>query len=235
MIENLNEVDADVVFVKNIDNVVSEKDVEIIAFQKKVLAGKLLQLQDKIFAFVETLQQGNVADETLAEAQSFLQKELKITDIPTNRDTLLTVLNRPIRVCGVVKNTGAPGGGPFRIAHKDGTTSLQIVETAQIDMQDKSQRVLVDQATHFNPVDLVCGPRNYKGEKFDLLKFSDPEAGFISLKSHQGKSLKALELPGLWNGAMANWTTVFVEVPLITFNPVKTVNDLLQPEHQPLK
>jgi hypothetical protein len=145
----------------------------------------------------------------------------------------LKILERPIRVCGVVENTGAPGGGPFLIKDKNGNLSYQIVEMSQIDTNNSQQKGLVEKATHFNPVDLVCGVRNYKGEKFDLLNFSDPDLGFISNKSYNGKDIKALELPGLWNGAMANWNTVFVEVPLITFNPVKTVNDLLNKEHQP--
>lgn len=232
LIENLNEVDADIIFIKNIDNVISAQYVEGIAFQKKMLAGKLLELQEKIFEFIKQLQTAKVSEERLNIIAEFLQKELGIQNIQKDKKAILDILERPIRVCGVVKNTGAPGGGPFRII-KDGKTSLQIVESAQIDMNNEQQKDLATKATHFNPVDLVCGVRNWKGEKFDLMKFTDPDAGFISLKSHLGKPLKALELPGLWNGAMANWNTVFVEVPLITFNPVKTVNDLLNKEHQP--
>ncbi len=233
LLENLNEVDADIVFIKNIDNVVSQNYVEIIAFQKKVLAGKLISLQRKIFGFVEKLQSEKVSEEILTEAATFISEELFIKNTPIYKETILAILERPTRVCGVVENTGAPGGGPFLIKDKNGNLSYQIVEMSQIDIENPQQKALVEKATHFNPVDLVCGVRNYKGEKFNLLQFSDPDAGFISNKSYNGKPIKALELPGLWNGAMANWNTVFVEVPQITFNPVKTVNDLLNPVHQP--
>ncbi|HLW39116.1 MAG TPA: DUF4301 family protein, partial [Brumimicrobium sp.] len=147
--------------------------------------------------------------------------------------SLLKILERPIRVCGVVPNTGAPGGGPFLIKDKNGNISFQIVEMSQIDLSNPQQKNMVDKATHFNPVDLACGVRDYKGKKFNLLMFADEDSGFISKKSYHGETIKALERPGLWNGAMANWNTVFVEVPLITFNPVKTVNDLLNDTHQP--
>ncbi|MGO3184000.1 MAG: DUF4301 family protein [Aequorivita sp.] len=233
LLQNLNDVDADIVFIKNIDNVVSESYVETIAFQKKVLAGKLISLQQKIFGFVEKLHSENLSEETLREITSFIFEELNIQNISVEKEILLEILERPIRICGVVENTGAPGGGPFLVKDRNGNLSYQIVEMSQIDIQNPKQKDLVDKATHFNPVDLVCGLRNYKGEKFNLLEFSDPDTGFISNKSYHGKSIKALELPGLWNGAMANWNTVFVEVPLITFNPVKTVNDLLNKVHQP--
>lgn len=233
LLENLNEVNADIIFIKNIDNVVSQNYVETIAFQKKVLAGKLISLQQEIFEFVEELHSPNSSEETLNDAALFISKELHIKNTPINKEAILKILERPIRVCGVVENTGAPGGGPFLIKEKNGNLSYQIVEMSQIDKSSAQQSALAEKATHFNPVDLVCGVRNYKGEKFDLLQFSDPDAGFISHKSYNGKDIKALELPGLWNGAMANWNTFFVEVPLITFNPVKTVNDLLNKEHQP--
>lgn len=232
LLENLNETDADIIFIKNIDNVVSEKYIETVAFQKKVLAGKLITLQQKIFNFVEKLKVENPSEESLNGASDFISQELNIKEISNNKEALLKILERPIRICGVVENTGAPGGGPFVIKHQDGAISYQIVEMSQIDINNPDQKALVDRATHFNPVDLVCGVRNYKGEKFDLLAFADPDAGFISEKSYHGKSIKALERPGLWNGAMANWNTIFVEVPLITFNPVKTVNDLLNQVHQ---
>ncbi|MEH6763606.1 MAG: DUF4301 family protein [Aequorivita antarctica] len=233
LLENLNDVDADIIFIKNIDNVVSENYVETVAYQKKVLAGKLISLQKKIFRFIEKLNAENPSEELLNEIESFISEALNIKNIPIGKDKLLKVLERPIRICGVVENTGAPGGGPFLIKDKNGNLSYQIVEMSQIDSNNPQQKQLVEKATHFNPVDLICGVRNYKGEKFNLLKFSDPDAGFISKKSYHGKPIKALELPGLWNGAMANWNTVFVEVPLITFNPVKTVNDLLNEVHQP--
>ena len=169
----------------------------------------------------------------MKNASDFISRELFIKNTPIYKEEILKALERPIRVCGVVENTGAPGGGPFLIKDKNGHLSYQIVEMSQIDTNNPQQRELVEKATHFNPVDLVCGLRNCKGEKYDLLQFSDPDAGFISNKSYNGKPIKALELPGLWNGAMANWNTVFVEIPLITFNPVKTVNDLLNPVHQP--
>jgi len=233
LLENLNEVDADLIYIKNIDNVVSKDYVETVAFQKKVLAGKLISLQRKIFEFVEKLHSKNASDEVLKNASNFISEELFIKNTPMNKEAILNILERPIRVCGVVENTGAPGGGPFLIKNKNGDISYQIVEMSQIDKNNPQQKGLVEKATHFNPVDLVCGVRNYKGEKYNLSQFSDPNAGFISNKSYQGKEIKALELPGLWNGAMANWNTIFVEVPLITFNPVKTVNDLLNPVHQP--
>jgi hypothetical protein len=145
---------------------------------------------------------------------------------------LKTMLNRPLRVCGMVQNAGEPGGGPFWVQHADGSQSLQIVEMSQVDRQNAAQQAIVAGATHFNPVDLVCGVRDYAGTPFNLMAFIDPNTGFISSKSHDGRELKALELPGLWNGAMAHWNTLFVEVPLSTFNPVKTVLDLLRPQHQ---
>jgi len=232
LLRNLNDVDADIVFIKNIDNVVSESYIETVAFQKKMLAGKLLSLQQKIFGFIEKLHSEDISEETLREIIGFISEELKIQSIVVDTEMLVKILDRPIRVCGVVENTGAPGGGPFLVEDQNGEMSYQIVEMSQIDITNPEQKALVDEATHFNPVDLVCGLRNYKGEKYNLLEFSDPHTGFISNKSYHGKSIKALELPGLWNGAMANWNTVFVEVPLTTFNPVKTVNDLLNKVHQ---
>jgi hypothetical protein len=148
-------------------------------------------------------------------------------------DFLFNKLNRPIRVAGMVKNEGEPGGGPFWVLNEEDELSLQIVESSQINFEDEGQKTLVSQATHFNPVDLVCGVRDYQGNPFDLRDFIDPQTGFISVKSKDGRELKAQELPGLWNGAMADWITLFVETPLITFNPVKTINDLLRPQHQP--
>jgi len=233
LLENLNEVDADIIFIKNIDNVVSENYVETIAFQKKVLAGKLLSLQESTFHFIKHLQVDNPSPEILNETSEFISQELKIPNISTDKFSLLKILERPIRVCGVVPNTGAPGGGPFLIKDKNENFSFQIVEMSQIDLDNPQQKNIVDKATHFNPVDLVCGVRDYNGKKFNLLKFADEDSGFISKKSYHGETIKALERPGLWNGAMANWNTVFVEVPLITFNPVKTVNDLLNDAHQP--
>ena len=233
LIKNLNEVDADIIFIKNIDNVVVEEYVEEIAHYKKVLGGKLLWIQNKVFAYLTVLDKEEVSLEMMNEIKSFLWNELNIKEVPNNAGSIFNILNKPLRVCGVVKNTGAPGGGPFWIKYEDETTSLQIVEMAQINPNNPRQQAIVNEATHFNPVDLVCGVRDYQGNKFDLSKYVDPNAGIITQKSQDGIPLKALELPGLWNGAMADWNTAFVEVPLITFNPVKTINDLLQNEHRP--
>lgn len=233
LIENLNEVDADIVFIKNIDNVVVKEYVEEIAHYKKVLAGKLLWIQKKIFTYLRVMDKESISLEMINEIKSFLWNELNIKEAPNDTESIFNILNKPLRVCGVVKNTGAPGGGPFWIKNQDETTSLQIVEIAQINPDDKRQQIIVSEATHFNPVDLVCALRDYKGNKFDLSKYVDSNAGIITQKSQDGKPLKALELPGLWNGAMADWNSAFVEVPLFTFNPVKTVNDLLHNEHRP--
>ena len=239
LIENLNDQDADIIFIKNIDNVVIDKNLETVSNSKKMLAGVLKKVQDKAFAYAKLLE-GDVSIEKADEIKSFLEKDLNVR-MPKNYDDLSVDeqkalikdrINRPIRICGMVKNEGEPGGGPFWIKDAEGNISLQIIESAQIDMDDKEQAAILQNATHFNPVDLVCGVRNHNGEKFNLLDYVDPKQGFITGKTKEGKELKALELPGLWNGAMAFWNTIFVEVPLVTFNPVKTVNDLLKPSHQ---
>ncbi len=232
LLENLNEVNADIVFIKNIDNVAAQEYAQEIGVYKKILAGKLLRLQAKIFRYLKELD-GEVTLEKVKEIQSFIWKNLAVKELPGGIVATKEFLNRPIRVCGVVKNTGAPGGGPFWVRDTDGNLSLQIVEKSQINTDAPHQASIIQESTHFNPVDLVCGLRDYKGNKFDLMQFSNPDAGFISNKSENGKPIKALELPGLWNGSMAKWNTIFVEVPLITFNPVKTVNDLLRKEHRP--
>ncbi|HIB46953.1 MAG TPA: DUF4301 family protein [Flavobacteriaceae bacterium] len=233
LLDNLNDVEADIIFIKNIDNVVAQDYVDDTVEYKKMLAGKLLQVQERVFHYVALLKDEKETPEQIADLKSLLWNDLNIKDIPSSRKELITLLNRPIRVCGVVRNTGAPGGGPFWVKNALGEISLQIVEMAQIDRTDARQAHVVSEATHFNPVDLVCGVKNYEGAKFDLKRYCDPNTGFISEKSQDGKPLKALELPGLWNGAMAKWNTIFIEVPLSTFNPVKTVNDLLQKEHRP--
>lgn len=233
LIENLNDVNADIIFIKNIDNVVAQEYVPEIAHYKKVLAGKLLWLQQKIFRYLELLDTDETTTDQIKEITSFIWNQLNVKGIPEGKNELMFVLNRPLRVCGVVKNTGAPGGGPFWVKSETGITTLQIVEKAQINANDELQMAIVKEATHFNPVDIVCGIRDYKGNKFNLSQFVDSKSGFISSKSQNGKSLKSLELPGLWNGAMAKWNTALVEVPLKTFNPVKTVVDLLNKEHQP--
>ncbi len=237
LIANLNDIDADVIFVKNIDNVVPDKlKTSTIEF-KKTLAAILLKMQGLLFNYLNQLDEG-VDSEKIAEMLHFLKNELHIKNVPSFKDDaeaiefLKAKFNRPLRICGMVKNEGEPGGGPFFANNADGTQSLQIAESSQIDMENKHQKSIAQAASHFNPVDLVCGVRDYKGQKFDLTKFVDHSTGFISQKSKDGKDLKAQELPGLWNGAMSDWNTLFVEVPISTFNPVKTVNDLLRDQHQ---
>ena len=233
LIENLNEIDADVIFIKNIDNVVPDRLKPETVEWKQIIAGVLVTLQQKAFAYLRQLDAG-ANDEQLAEIAQFVEKCLCV-DPKGNKvdaDYLRSKLDRPMRVCGVVKNVGEPGGGPFLTYNQDGTVSLQILESSQIDTKNEEYMKMFTQGTHFNPVDLVCAVRDYKGKPYDLPKFVDKSTGFISSKSKSGKELKALELPGLWNGAMSNWSTVFVEVPLGTFNPVKTVNDLLREQHQ---
>ena len=237
LIANLNEIDADIIFVKNIDNVVPDKLKEDTIAFKKALAGILLRYQKKLFDYLKILE--DVVNTTEAEEMlTFLKDELHLKNLPVlaSLDDTVNFLkqkfNRPLRICGMVKNEGEPGGGPFFTENNDSTQSLQIVESSQIDFRDEHQTSIANAATHFNPVDLICGVKNYKGEKFDLTKYVDPKTGFISQKSKDGRELKAQELPGLWNGAMSDWNTLFVEVPISTFNPVKTVNDLLRPQHQ---
>ena len=240
LIENLNNIDADIIFIKNIDNVI-QNHIETIAFYKKALAGILLELQNQIFTYLNQMNNDLVSEKDIDDIVSFAKNKLNIVISNDFEKTafhdkiayIKEILNKPIRVCGMVKNENEPGGGPFWIRNANENVSLQIVESSQIDLQDEEQLQLFQSATHFNPVDIVCGVKNYKGEKFNLHKFVDKNSGFIVEKNRNGKIYKAYELPGLWNGAMANWLTIFVEVPLITFNPVKTVNDLLKPTHQP--
>jgi nicotinamide riboside kinase len=240
LIDNLNTLDADIVFIKNIDNVI-QNHIETIALYKKGLAGVLIELQTQIFDFLRLIDTNNFDESDSEKILKFIMEKLNIQiteeyhkyTLENKIEYLKTVLYRPIRVCGMVKNEGEPGGGPFWILDKKGNLSLQIVEASQVDTDNKNQLEILKSATHFNPVDLVCGIKNHKGERFDLTQFIDKNSGFIVEKNKNGKPLKAFELPGLWNGAMAKWTTIFVQVPLITFNPVKTVNDLLKPAHQP--
>ncbi len=241
LIENLNELDADIIFIKNIDNVIPSYRLKDTIQYKEALAGILYFHQQKIFEYLELLEKNSKDKDLIEEILDFMQVELYIT-IPdqiqtaNEEETLLFIkskLNRPIRVCGMVRNEGEPGGGPFWAIGKHGEISLQIVESSQIDTQNPTKSAILKKSTHFNPVDLICGTKDYKGNKFNLPEFTDPKTGFISKKSLGGKDLKALELPGLWNGAMSDWTTLFVEVPISTFNPVKTINDLLRVQHQP--
>lgn len=239
LIENLNDLDAEIVFLKNIDNIVPDALREETYTYKKLIGGILIQQRDKIFNYLDLLDRAEVDDDLLNEMYDYLRNEIYYQDQmdfdKLNRiekvDYLYQKLNRPIRVCGMVKNEGEPGGGPF-IVEQNGVRSLQIVESSQIDLSDPEQKEIVQKATHFNPVDLVCLLTDFKGNAFHLPDFVDPNTGFISKKSLNGRDLKAQELPGLWNGAMADWCTFFVEVPIITFNPVKTINDLLRPNHQ---
>ena len=227
LISNLDKLDADIIFVKNIDNVTTdERKPDTVTF-KKVLAGELLRLQARTFDLLKAFAAG---EDKSAEAISFLRDEL-CCRLPENasRELIIETLDRPIRVCGMVKNEGEPGGGPFWVRDEKGREQLQIAESSQIAKEDMH---LMKEATHFNPVDLVCGVQRYDGTKYDLTKYTDPKTGFISQKSAGGRDLRAQELPGLWNGAMANWNTLFVEVPISTFSPVKVVQDLLRPEHQ---
>lgn len=239
LIENLNDVDAHVVFIKNIDNVVPGTKRESTILYKKILGGILIETQKRIAGYMELLDGGQYTREQLQDIVNFLEqiltirhgKEAEMSDAELAA-FLRNKLNRPIRVCGVVKNEGEPGGGPYIAYNQDGTASLQILESSQIDKNNAESMKLMNEATHFNPVDLVCYIADYKGKKFDLPKYVDKNTGFISEKSKAGHEIKALELPGLWNGAMSDWNTIFVEVPVSTFNPVKTVNDLLRPAHQ---
>ncbi len=239
LIENLNEIEADVIFVKNIDNVVPDRLKPETVEWKQIIAGVLVTLQEKAFEYLRLLDTGTYTHEQIEEMIRFVQQDLccRKADIKDLEDAELVIylrkkLNRPMRVCGVVKNVGEPGGGPFLTYNQDGTVSLQILESSQIDKSNKEYMEMFTKGTHFNPVDLVCAVKDYKGNAFDLPKYVDPTTGFISQKSKNGKELQALELPGLWNGAMSDWNTIFVEVPLGTFNPVKTVNDLLREQHQ---
>lgn len=240
LIENLNDCNADLIFVKNIDNVVPDWLKHTTVVYKKALAGMLLDLQQKNFKYLTQLHTTPTNPQIVEEAATFAEKQLHI-ELPktfesmtlTERKRILCkLLNRPMRICGMVKNQGEPGGGPFFTINTHGIKSLQIVETAQINRKDPQQEAILAGATHFNPVDLVCATKNYRGQRFNLRKFVDPETGFISKKSKGAQVVKSQELPGLWNGAMANWITLFVEVPLATFNPVKTINDLLRKEHK---
>ncbi|BAO54684.1 DUF4301 family protein [Nonlabens marinus] len=240
LLENLNDQEADLIFIKNIDNVTVTTFEEEVGTYKKMLAGLLLEIQQKCFDYLKSLETQDPSKELLQEVEGFIKYQLHAT-LPLDYHKYTTKyqleaiwnrLNRPLRICGMVKNEGEPGGGPFWVFNEVGQASLQIVESAQVDQDNHKQSKIASNCTHFNPVDLVCGVRDYQGNKFDLTGFRDLETGFITHKSRMGKELKAQELPGLWNGAMAHWNTIFVEVPLITFNPVKTVNDLLKPAHQ---
>jgi hypothetical protein len=241
LLDNLAGLEADVIFIKNIDNVVPDHLKEESVTYKKALGGMLFSFRERIFDYLNQLNKNTGNNQgLLEEIRIFLEEELNVISPWGNdqwtaeelRSYLISKLNRPLRVCGMVRNAGEPGGGPFWVKNADRSVSLQIVESSQINLSNPLMKKQFNASTHFNPVDLVCSVTDFKGNKFDLKRFRDPDTGFISTKSLDGKELKALELPGLWNGAMAHWITVFVEVPLSTFNPVKTVNDLLRPQHK---
>lgn len=239
LIQNLNDINAEVVFIKNIDNVVPDSLREPTLKYKKVIAGYMIELHDKVAHYINLIDRSDYTEADLQEICQFLREKfavespsftaLKGEDLA---DYLRSMLNRPMRVCGMVRNEGEPGGGPYIVYNADGSRSLHILESTQIDLSKDENKEMMAKATHFNPVDLVCYITDVKGHKFNLPDYVDPQTGFISSKSLHGRSLKALELPGLWNGAMSNWLTAFVQVPIETFNPVKTVNDLLRPQHQ---
>ncbi len=240
LICNLNQLEADLIFIKNIDNLVPDRLKGETVRYKKVIGGMLLELQERIFGCLAALNDANLTEEELSEIEDFCRMELLLRfpedfdamEKMEKIDLLYGYLNRPMRVCGMVVNEGEPGGGPFWVLDDDGIARLQIVESSQVDSSNAVQLGIFKSSTHFNPVDLACSTRDYRGDKFNLEDYTNPATGFISVKSKDGKPLKAQELPGLWNGAMADWLTLFVEVPAITFNPVKTVNDLLRPNHQ---
>ncbi|HTX88156.1 MAG TPA: DUF4301 family protein, partial [Bacteroidales bacterium] len=240
LLANLEETDAGVIFIKNIDNIVPDRLKGPTYENKKLIGGVLLRTRDRIHSFLRKETAGEAAPAEMAEIVRFISEEgmlplpegFDALPEPNKREQLRVLLNRPIRVCGMVKNEGEPGGGPFWVTGKDGRNSLQIVESSQVNLAEEGQKNIFSRATHFNPVDLVCSIRDFRGNKFRLSDWVDEETGFISGKSSGGRTLKAQELPGLWNGAMAKWITLFVEVPILTFNPVKTVNDLLRKEHQ---
>lgn len=239
LIENLNDLDCDIVFVKNIDNVVPDRLKDITVEYKQVIAGVLVATMNTVYGYMSELEKGGVVHARLMEMLDFCEQSLNIRSSMTaamNDNELAAYLhsklNRPIRVCGMVKNEGEPGGGPYLTYNSDGTVSPQILESSQIDKKNQQAMDCMRNATHFNPVDLVCAVRDYKGNRFDLLRHVDANTGFISEKSKNGVAIKVLELPGLWNGAMSDWNTIFVEVPVETFNPVKTVNDLLREQHR---
>ena len=238
LIENLNDLDGDVIFIKNIDNVVPDGYRDITIEYKQVIGGVLIEAKRKIDEYTALLKNNKANADQLCEMLKFLRETLCITNDNAENmnqeelaDYILRKLNRPIRVCGMVRNEGEPGGGPFLTYNQDGTVSPQILESTQINPEDPKVMAMMKEATHFNPVDLVCYIRDTDGNKFNLPEFVDKNTGFISIKSRKGVEIKALELPGLWNGAMSDWNTILVEVPSKTFNPVKTVNDLLRPAH----
>ncbi len=243
LLKNLEELKADLILIKNIDNISPDHLKSETYKYKMILGGYLISLQKKIFSFLEKCTEEKSNENFIEEIIEFIKKEIgyQLTpefnsmNVTEKKKYLFNFLNRPIRICGMVKKEKHPGGGPFWVEDKDSKISKQVVETSQVDLSEKGQKEILESATHFSPVDFICGVKDYKGKNFSLQDYSNPDTGLITTKSKDGKELKALELPGLWNGGMYYWLTVFVEVPRATFNPVKEVNDLLKPEHQPLK
>jgi hypothetical protein len=240
LLSNLADVGGDLIYIKNIDNILPDRLREPTILWKKVLGGLLVEIQKTIFGYVRQLMEGSTDIELIEMAMDFAKNRLLVLEPKTfkqwsaekKRNFLLNRLNRPLRMCGMVRNEGEPGGGPFWVEGKDGSLSLQIVENVEVNPGSSEQQAIWGSSTHFNPVDLVCAVRDFRGNPFPLKDYINPEAVFVSQKSKDGRDLKSLELPGLWNGAMAEWITLFVEVPIATFSPVKTINDLLKPEHQ---
>jgi hypothetical protein len=240
LLDNLQALDGDIVFIKNIDNVAPDRLKPVITLYKKILGGYFLCLEEEIFRHLRNLTERDTAAEYIQEALLFCRHRLhwdlpvRFADasLPAQRKLITQKLNRPLRVCGIVRNEGEPGGGPFWVDTEEGQ-SLQVVEAQQIDSDCKQQKAVWSAATHFNPVDLVCGLKDYQSQKFDLSQFSDPQTATLTQKIEGVRKITVLEHPGLWNGAMARWNTIFVEVPVATFNPVKTIDDLLRPQHQP--
>ena len=241
LIENLNDIDSAVVFIKNIDNVVGDAHRADTVTYKRLIGGMLLLAHDRILALTQALLADDCTEETVAAATEFVEKMLCTSSealdpekpLAERRAALLAIFDRPLRVCGMVRNEGEPGGGPYNAWASDGSyVAPQILESTQIDLSKPENKEMMQKATHFNPVDLVCYLRRPDGSAYHLPDYVDHNTGFISEKSFDGRDLRALELPGLWNGAMSKWNTIFVEVPASTFNPVKTVNDLLRTAHQ---
>ena len=240
LLANLQELNGDIIFIKNIDNVAPDRLKEPTIRYKKLLGGVLALIQDEVFSYLRELEEANCSKAFLDEVMHFIKNDLFIemphgtVDMAVDdlSRTLFDRLNRPIRACGIVINQGEPGGGPFLVRHSDGAATIQIIEDAQINMENPDQKKIFQSATHFSPTDLACGVRDFRGNPFRLRDYRDPETGFISHKSYQGRDLKALELPGLWNGSMTHWITILVEVPVEIFTPVKTACDLLRDEHQ---
>jgi hypothetical protein len=240
LLENLNQLEGDIVLIKNIDNVVTDERRDLVVRHQRILAGMLLEVQQKIFNYLRQLKSGLLGANNVQEVLDFVahrfnpsvEEQLLGCSGEEKIARLFRLLNRPLRVCGMVVNRGEPGGGPFWVKGPSGRLSLQVVEQAEIDRSSPEQAAILERSTHFSPVQIVCGLRDFQGKPFDLRQFVDLEAVFVSRKTEEGRELKALELPGLWNGGMAYWNTIFVEIPEETFNPVKTVNDLLRPGHR---